>query len=105
MRQHVTNNDLTNIMNDIDRMMQSPALAIFLGPKVKRFREQNRLRINSLDTKFKKLIEENVVFKDGNPELEIVEGKQKLKFIDEEHEKTYNEERQKLLAIEFDIEI
>lgn len=106
MREYWSNGNLVVILNDIDKCMQSPAFAIFLGQKVKRFKEQNRMRIQALEDNCVALINKHVLKDDkGNPEMMLADGKNKFRFKSDEDEKEYEKEYTVLMGKQFDIYI
>lgn len=105
MTMHLTNANLTSILNDIDHWMRtSPAWTIFMGSKVKRFNEQNQLRINSLKKDFATLIDKHVMKDEkGNPEMMAFQNTSKFRFKSDEDEKAYEEAYKALMDKSFDV--
>lgn len=105
MTQYLTNRQLSAILADIQMWENnSPAFAIFMKEKIKRFRQQNHLRIQSLQDEFQKLIDKHVQkTPDGQPEIMALKDKQKFRFLDDEHENQYEEEYKKLMDKGFDV--
>lgn len=105
MTQHITNQELLKIVQDIDQWMnRSPAWAIFMGHKVKRFHEQNRFRIqtlhSTLDAMLNKYVEKD---KTGHPIMVAYQNGHKFKFKTDEDENKYNEEFKFLMNQSFDV--
>jgi hypothetical protein len=104
MTQYMTNKDLLDIRVDIDRMLQQPAFAIFLGPKVKRFMEQNKLRIDMMIAGCQNLIDKHVVKNDkGAPEFVAYKESHKFRFKSDEDEQEYIKAYDELMAKSFDV--
>lgn len=106
MQLYITNGELMEVLDGIQRVMRDPALGILLGSKVKRFNEQNKHRIDTLTEEFKKLIDKYVL-KDARDQPIIVayQNTHKYQFISEEHEQEFMKESEVLMKKGFNIEV
>jgi hypothetical protein len=107
MKPYWTNAQLSAVLADMQMWERnSPAIAIFLGPKFKRFRDQNRMRIQSLQKGWQDMIDKYVQKDDkGQPEMMKHEGRDKFRFKSDEDEKKYEDEYKELMGKGFDVEV
>lgn len=103
--------DLNDIEQDIQlQQRRSPAFSLFNREKIKRFYQQNRVRLQVLSDTMKKLITEYVLHEDdekGNPKpvTHEVEGQLQYKFIDEEKEEEYEAKAKEFMNMSIEIHI
>ncbi len=117
---NVTNLELSAILGEFQNFTQMfPAMAKYLlHAKFQDFQRKNGIYINLLQEKQKKLFEDNIVFKDGQPMMEQVESKiidiggkpkeqsgQDFKYKSEEHKEAFMKGSQELMRKNCVIEI
>ena len=107
-RQQIRNGLLSVLLQEIGFIQaQSPALELFLRPKINQFLKVNEARIRDLNNHIATLNDLYVKKDDkGQGLVEVVEGKARLVFIDDEaakqYDKLYNEFMNKRIDIVVD---
>ena len=107
-RQQIRNGLLSVLLQEIGFIQaQSPALELFLRPKINQFLKVNEARIRYLNKHIATLNDLYVKKDDkGQGLVEVVEGKARLVFIDDEaakqYDKLYNEFMNKRIDIVVD---
>jgi len=108
MTQDCTYGQLQAIINDINRQCtQSPAFELFNREKIKRFYQQNAIRIQSLHDRRNKIFEANVKKDEkGEHYLQVdVDGKKDWDFISDEHKAVFEKETAEFLTLTFKINL
>lgn len=101
----VTYKDLLMILLDIQNYQQtSPAFMVFNAPKIKRFYEQNRLRIDALNRNMSTLAEKHVKkTSEGRYSIVKVNGIDEYEFENDEDKLAYGKEYNEFMSKGFEL--
>lgn len=107
MNQLITYGELSALEQDIRRQQQiSPAFVIFNKEKIRRFYQQNNLRLKILQDTIKDLVSKHVLHDEKDkPVTQEVEGQLRYKFIDEGAQKEYEEKVTAFFALNIELHL
>jgi hypothetical protein len=107
MKVKINYNQLNKIDLDTKNLSENSAFSVFLADKIKRFYQNNAIRLNVMEEKMKELIVKYVLHDDNKKPVTKNDEKGILvyDFADEETRNSYLEEMNKFMSTVFEIEV